>query len=72
MNTYIEITQEQYNEWQNTQNGVNVFHAVQDLQGRYVVDSNVLKEFPEYFSGLQVTILALTLNDFPTPENFDI
>lgn len=49
--TYFIISEEFKDIWQGYQSGVNIFFAVKDNQGRWLVDTNALNEFPEIFEG---------------------
>jgi hypothetical protein len=47
---YIVIPKQFVNKRQFQQIGVNMFHAVQALDGRWVVSANALNEFADFFA----------------------
>jgi hypothetical protein len=66
---YFIIPNEQIETMHGYENPPNVFHAVQDIQGRWVCSVNSVVEFPELFEGNAFKVVALTEADFPIPEN---
>ena len=63
---YFIINELFKNQWQGQQNSVNIFFAIQDNQGRWLVDTNTANNFPEAFEGQNFDVVQnLETSDFP-------
>jgi hypothetical protein len=43
----------------------NIFMSVQTIDGRWVISTNALEEFPELFDGTSFETVSLSPSDFP-------
>lgn len=71
---YIVIPKQFVNRRQFQKIGVNMFHAVQTLDNRWVVSANTLIEFADFFAEFNINtsnvqIITLQLSDFPNQPN---
>jgi hypothetical protein len=69
---YFIISELFKEQWQGQKNGVNIFFALQDNLGRWLVDTNTANGFPEAFEGQNFDVVQdLEPSAFPiqTPNS---